>query len=263
MNVITMINEKGGVGKTTSAIHIASGLAIRGQRVLLIDTDAQAHSTYSLGQPDFGGLYRLLVQDAEWKEVLRAPDPTIWAGDNPAGSLYLLPSNIETRGIPQMIQDVDALYERLQELSDHIDTVVIDTSPTPSLLHAVIYYASDGVVFPAECEALSLDGLAKSAVRMRKESEKREYNGRPPLRLLGVQPTMYDGRTNAHEFGLSQIKTHFGEERTWNPISNRTIWRDAAYQRQTVFAYAPNSAGTNEAWEMIDQLENSLARINA
>ncbi|NWF71270.1 MAG: AAA family ATPase [Chloroflexi bacterium] len=114
MITFSLINEKGGIGKTTLATHIAAGLAIRGYRVLLIDADPQGHATFSFGLEKRGGLFDLLVRDAAFKDVLLAPPLTAFAPDPIRGRLFLLPSNVETRAIPNLIDDVTLLAKRLQ-----------------------------------------------------------------------------------------------------------------------------------------------------
>ena len=258
--VITLLNEKGGVGKTTLSVHIAAGLAIRGARVLLLDTDAQAHSTFQLGVKEFGGLYRLLAQESEWKDVLRVADPAAWAGEHvTSGALMVLPSNVETRVIPMVVDDVTLLRERLEEMSQYADVVVIDTSPTPSLLHSMIYLASDYMVYPSECEALALDGLAKSVYHMKKLQKTRQAAGLDSVKLLGVQPTKYDPRTNAHRYALNLIGKHFGQQLAWDAIPVRTVWRDAAFAKRTLFAYQPDHIGAVEAWGLVDRVMEGIS----
>lgn len=256
MRVVTLTNEKGGVGKTTVALHLAAGLALRDMRVLLIDSDSQAHCGQQLGMPERGGLYRLLVQEAEWKEVLQEPDMSAWAGpQGHIGRLLLLPSNIETRVIPLMINNPLLLAQRLEELRGVVDVVVIDTSPTPSLLQSVVYCASDAVLYPTKCEMLALDGLAKSTVHLLDQNKARALYGLPAVRLLGVLPTMYQD-TNAHRYGIELIEQHFGDSATWRPIAMRTIWRDREYVKKTMYAYAPEHEATAE----IDAVVERVAR---
>ena len=205
MKVITLTNEKGGVGKTTLALHIAAGLALMNKRVLLLDSDPQGHCANQLKVKEFGGLYRLLVQDEEWRNVLRMPDQDRWGGvggRSPGCELYVLPSNIETRGIPLMISDPLVLRERLAELNNAIDVVVIDTSPTPSLLQTVVYCATDNIIMPTQCERLSLDGLQKSTLHISHQNKAREGHGiAEPVELMGVVPTMVTN-TAAHAHGI-------------------------------------------------------------
>lgn len=259
--VITLLNEKGGVGKTTLSVHIAAGLAIRGERVLLIDADAQAQSTYLMQIPEFGGLYRLLAQDAEWKAVLQKPDPACWAGDHHTeGELAVLPSNVETRAIPMVVDNPRLLRERLDEMISRFDRVVIDTAPTPSMLHAMIYLATDAILYPTQCEALSMDGLRKSTMRVGAQDDIRGGNGLPPLRIMAVQPTMVTA-TRAHRLGLKAIRKHFGEM-VWAPIKKSTVWQDACHARKTLFAYAPDSRAAEQAWDLVERIvEHHAARL--
>lgn len=259
MQVVTLLNEKGGVGKTTSAVHIAAGLAIKGKKVLLIDSDAQGHSTSRLNMKEYGGLYRLLVQEAEWNTVLREAPPKEWAGGYTVqgdGQLVVLPSNVETRLIPMAVDDITLLRARLDEMSHYFDTVVIDTSPTPSLLHTMIYIASDMMVYPTQCQFLALDGLGKSIVHIQKMNDQRHALGLTPATLGGILPTMFDGRTDAHRHGMAKIKEHFGEA-VLPALRQLTAWRESEYKRQTLFAYAPGSEAENDMWSVIDALKIS------
>jgi chromosome partitioning protein len=258
MQVITLLNEKGGVGKTTLSINIGAGMAIRGKRVLLIDSDAQGSATSQLDLPDdMSGLYQLLVKDAEWNQVLREPQK--WAGTAEVkGRLLVLPGNGETRVIPMLVDDVRLLSERLAELDGHVDVVIVDTSPTPSLLHSMIYVASDYMVYPTQCELLSLRGLAKSVAHMQRMKDTRKAFNLDPTQLLGVQPTMFEAHTLAHKHGMELIQKQFGGA-TWRPIIDRTVWKQASFQQQTIFAYAPESEAALEMWEVLDNIEEGIA----
>lgn len=248
MKVITLTNEKGGVAKTTLALHLAAGLAIGGARVLLIDADAQAHCGQQLDVPEFGGLYRLIVQAAEWKDVLREPGVESWGENKKAkGRLLLLPSNHETSVIPLATSNIAALRQRLEEMRDVVDVVIVDTSPTPSLLHAMLYLATDWAIYPTKCEALSLKGLADSTRHMSEIDNTRKAYGLAAVKLMGVQPTMYQD-TNAHMYGLDLITEHFGQRAIWKPLAHRTIWRDREFAKKTLFAYAPTHPATDEMW---------------
>ncbi|GAB4527938.1 MAG: AAA family ATPase [Anaerolineae bacterium] len=264
MNVITLLNEKGGVGKTTVSRHIAAGLAIKGARVVLLDADAQANSTSQFQLEEENGMYELLVHDAEWSDVLRPVPLTAYAGpEGPAGELVILPSNVETRLIPMAIDDTTLLNERIQELKGWADYVVIDTSPTPSLLHGMIYMATNYMIYPTTCELLSLEGLNKSVGRLEVLNRNKQAYGLPEAHFMGVQPTMYDPRTNAHDYGLGLVVGEF-KRRVWPAIPTRTIWRDAAFARKTVFAYDTKDSKAkeeveNQVWAMVDRVTKGVS----
>jgi chromosome partitioning protein len=264
MYVITLLNEKGGVGKTTGATHLAAGFAIRGYRVLLIDADPQGHSTRQLRVGEYGGFYRLLIQDEEWNRVLRQPPAEAWHNGDAKGSLILLPGNEETRAVPLLTSDAMLLRERLEELKDlgteeapAPDIVVIDTAPTPSLTHAMINVATDYIVYPTQCEDLSLEGLAKSTKHMKQQNQIRRANGLGAARIGGVLPMMYDANTNAHKHGMGVIVKHFGDK-VGAPIGARTIFKQASYMKQTLFAFAPQDVATYEMWAAVDMVSEMM-----
>ncbi len=257
MKVLTLLNEKGGVGKTTLSAHIGAGLAQQGARVLIVDTDAQANLTSQFRVAETGGLYQLIVKEAAWRDVLTKPEVAGWSAGNPTGALYLLTSNIETRGIPLMVDDARILAERLEELEEHVDVVVIDTSPTPSLLHSMIYLASDYMIYPTQCEMLALGGVAKSVAHMTGNRSTRKAFGLVPTTLLAVQPMMFMSNTSAHQYGLEKIKAQFGAA-VWAPITARTIWREASYAQQTIFAYAPESPAAADMWQVVNNVKAGM-----
>lgn len=258
MKVITLLNEKGGVGKTTLSVHIAAGLAMRGARVALLDMDAQANATKSLGLKESPNVYQLLVREDEWADLLSEPNPRHWAGDaEVSGRLLVLTGNVETRLIPMAVSDAMILRERLTELAGHVDVVVIDTAPTPSLLHAMILFATDGVLYPTECESLSLDGIQKTLLHVNKLNQERNVKALGEVAMLGIQPTMY-GRTSAHDYGLELMASTF-KNRLYPAIPRRTVWTEASYHQQTVFGYAPESVATDEAWALVERVMKGMA----
>src|SRR5690606_2289735 len=123
MKVVTLLNEKGGVGKTTVATHIAAGLAIKGHRVLLADADPQGHATVMYGLTKEPGLYDLLVRNAPYQRVLRVISPELYEipGQAVEGKLYLLPSNVETRNIANSINNILIFRDRFLPLEGAID----------------------------------------------------------------------------------------------------------------------------------------------
>lgn len=260
MKVVTLLNEKGGVGKTTLATHIAAGLAIRGARVMLLDSDPQGHATFMMGAEKAPGLYDLLVREAPFSEVMRVIAPEQYAPipDEIHGSLFLIPANVEVRTIPLNAPNVMVMRERLQELIGAIDVVVVDTSPTPSLLHAMIYLATDAILYPTKLELLSFDGLLESLKHRQMIQKQRQQLGIEPINVMGIIPTMYRAKTVVHKHNLDALRQRYGAG-VWTPLQQRTIWTEAANERQLVFTYQPDSTAAAEAWELVQRVEEGIA----
>lgn len=260
MKTIVLSNAKGGVGKTSLATHVAAGLALRGQRVMLIDADAQGHATTSFKLKKEPGLYDLLVRDLDFEDVLRMPPLDTFSPEGAAitGTLYVLPSNLETRLIPMALEDALALRRKLVEVERLFDVVIIDTSPTPSLLHSVTYFASNYILYPTECENLSLDGLAETMRNLSSQNEERQRLHLGHIDCLGIQPTMYRVNTNGHDYGLSLLTKQF-KRLVYPAIPQRTVWVERAWAQQMLFAYAPDSDATVETWALIDRVQKGMA----
>lgn len=264
MQVITLLNEKGGVGKTTTSNTVAAGLAIAGYKVLLIDADPQGSLTESFGMKKFDGLVRLLAQEAEWTDVVRAIPSERWAGGyKEKGQLYVVPGHLNLRGLPAMLSDnFMILRERLEELEGGIDVVIIDTSPTPSVIHGLAYLASDAILFPVEAEYLAMRGLASSRQNMQRGNKSRQMHGLPPIHLLGVLPTKVEERTKNHSDNIALLNEHLPEGELLEPIMKRTVWRDASQNAVSIFAYKDGEAqrlAENEAWRVVEHVQGYLS----
>lgn len=255
MKVITLSNEKGGVGKSTISMHLAAGLAILGRRVLLIDADAQANTTIGLGLQKEPGFYELLVRNARWQSVIKVLPPESYEPPNhPAkGLLAVLPGNNETQLIQHKIQDAFAIVRRIAELKENLDYVIIDTSPTPSLLHGAIYLATDGILYPTLCETFSLQGLLETMDNVKGAPGKQ-------IRTLGIVPNMYRGKTVEHTENLAELQKEFGDL-VWDPLALRITWSEASTMRKTVFAIAPESAASEDAWRIVKRAEKVLSHV--
>lgn len=256
MKIITLINEKGGVGKTTLAIHIAAGLALRGYRVILADADAQGHATVSLGLKKAPGLYDLLVRGATFREVLIPADPARYTpeGSTCKGQLYVVPSNVETRSIPIQISDALAVSDRFRELEGMVDAVVFDTSPTPSLLHGSIYLATDAIIYPTKCEFLSFDGLIESFSHREMMQSTRAYLGLKTIEVMGIVPMMYRATTLVHQENLNKLKQRYGNK-VWPEVLMRTSWAEASTVGMLVYRFAPESSAARDAWSLVNRVE--------
>jgi len=264
MKVITFLNEKGGVGKTTLALHIAQASAAQGLRVMLIDADAQGHATLRSGLGKSAGLYDLMVRDAEWSQVAKAIPRDRWelpGGVSPeSGRLYVVPSNVETRNIAGAIDNVTRLAERLEELaySQSIDLVVIDTSPTPSLLHATIYLATDGIIFPTSLAFTSFDGLVEGMKhKLGADKGRKTRFELPAIDVLGIVPIMTRLNTNEQADNLSKLKEQFGDK-VWDDLPLRTLWTETESRMLPVWQLDSSHDATVEFWQLYKRLEQVI-----
>lgn len=264
MKVITFLNEKGGVAKTTKATTAACNLALRGYRTLLIDSDAQGHATISMGLKKEPALYDMLVREANLADVIKTVPYSSYGPRRDIeieSRLAIIPSNVETRNIPNSMSNGFYFAQCLEQLEAHFDYVIIDTSPTPSLLHTSIYVATDYIVYPTKLEALSLDGLFSSISHLNvanKEFKKR--NLRVPVKALGILPTITELGTVEHSENFAYLaENDVTKDLLMKPIAKRTIWREATAAKMSIFAYAPQSNEATIAHRMVEELLERMA----
>lgn len=256
MKVVSLLNEKGGVGKTTLSTHLAAGLAIRGNRVLLVDADPQGHATVAFGLEKEPLLHDLIVRDLPFDKAVRrvSPEYYVTPGQTIQGDLYVISSDMSTRVIPLMISNSMIVRNRFAELSDIMDWVIFDTAPTPSLLHGSIYMATDYIIYPTKCEYLSFDGLQESMKHRKEASEQRVNIGLEEVKVGGIVPMMYRAGTQADDKGIEMLRQNFGKH-LWPAIKLRTVWSQASFARRILFNYAPETKACAEAWRVVDLAE--------
>lgn len=258
MKTITIGNEKGGVGKTTTACHLAAGLAARGARVVLVDADPQGHVCRFWGIDKEPCLYNLLVRNAGFEECLRFIPGEQYGipGDRlPQGELWVLPGNVETRNIASSISDTGHIGMRFEELEDRFDVVIFDISPTPSLLHGTIYLATNGMIYPTRTETLSFDGLVEAWLHRESADRKRKSAySLPAIKVLGILPTMVKINTCEHQENLNALKQEF-KGLVWPHITERIIWSETTKYNRPVYALDPSSPAALDVWEIVDRVE--------
>ncbi|MBN2147054.1 MAG: ParA family protein [Anaerolineales bacterium] len=236
--IYTLVNQKGGVGKTTTAINLGAYLAYFGQRVLLVDLDPQANATSCLGvdkQHVKIGTYDVLIGST-------SAQPNIL--HNPRLKLSLLPSSPALAGaevelVPELARE-SKLKEALKPISDRYDYILIDCPPSLGILTLNgIVAARDGLIIPVQCEYLALEGigqLTQTISRIRAALF-------PELRLRGVVMTMYDGRTNLSSDVVAEVKRHFPDD-VFKTVIPRTVrLAEAPSYGQPISTYAPHSSG--------------------
>lgn len=243
--VIAMVNQKGGVGKTTSTVSLGAALAGYGRKVLLVDFDPQGALSISLGfNPNEMDLtvYNLLTQnDCHVGDVIISSD---------VENLDLLPSNIDLSAAElQLVSEVGreyALQRALAPVMDEYDIVLIDCQPSLGLLTLNALTAANEVIVPMECEYFALRGVAL----LKDTIDKVASRLNPNLRIMGVLPTMYDPRTLHSREVLNTVEQAFGDL-VFQTAINRTIkFPDAAVAGEPITAFAPGSSGA-QAYEQL------------
>jgi chromosome partitioning protein len=240
---IAVFNHKGGTGKTTTAVSIAAGLASRGRRVLLIDTDAQGNVAVSLNARSERSLYHVLVMG------LRVAD----AISNVRPNLDLLPSN-ETLAAAELYlagrQNRDrVLSERLAGASNGYDFVILDCSPSLSLMNQNALVFADSVLVPVACDYLSLVGVRQVIKTVKNVNALLHH----PVQIWGVLPTLYDARARISREAVSTLRAHFGE-RCLAPIRAAIKVKEAPAQGQTIFEYAAGSNAADDYNAVVDRI---------
>ncbi len=255
MRVITVGNEKGGVGKTTIASVIAGLLADEGHRVLYIDADAQGTGTQALGLEKEPCLYNWLVRNAPVKDVLRPVAEDVWKTDHaePGGLLAAVPSNVETRNIANSISGIRVLRNKLKALDSIFDFVVIDTSPTPSLLHGAIYIGTDFMLYVTQPHNWSVNGIEETMNHVAGDSETKEEFGYRGVRTLGIVPNMCKSNTIVGDAALEYLQENYNGQ-LWRPVRDRETWRQAGMMGQLVYKFAPNTDAAEDAYGLVEQL---------
>jgi chromosome partitioning protein len=235
--VYALVNQKGGVGKTTTAISLAAYMAEGGQRVLLVDLDPQANATACLGiaqsQVD-GGVYDVLIGGRPALEKIL---------HNTRLHLSLLPSSPALAGaqveLVSLPERESVLAKALAPVCDRYDYVLIDCPPSLGLLTVNALVAADGVLVPVQCEYLALEGLSSLAATL----QRARAGLAPRLKLRGIALTMFDSRTHLSQDVVQEVRRHFPGQvfRTVIPRSVRLA--EAPSHGLPISAYDPRSTG--------------------
>ena len=236
-NIVAIANQKGGVGKSTTAINLGAGLALQGESILIVDLDPQGNTSSGLGidrETIEMSMYDILVDGAPVADVL---EPTSVQG------LHVIPATIELAGaeidLVSMMSREMRLKNALGEIKDDYDYLLIDCPPSLGLLTINGLAAANEVLIPIQCEYYALEGVSQ----LTRNIELVQNSLNPQLTIEGVVLTMFDGRTTLSSDVVAQVRDHFGET-TYKTVIPRTVrLSEAPSYGEPIEAYDPMSRG--------------------
>jgi len=253
--IISIANQKGGVGKTTTSVNLSASLSQLGKKVLIVDTDPQGNATSGVGvnKADVDQcIYNVLVEDFQASEVIV---PT------PLSNLDIIPATIQLAGaeielVPTISREI-RLKKALDEVKDQYDYIIIDCPPSLGLLTLNALTASDSVIIPVQCEYYALEGLSQllNTIRLVQKHLNKD------LMIEGVLLTMLDARTNLGIEVTAEVKKYF-QDTVYKTIVPRTIrLGEAPSHGEPIITYDPKSKGAEVYFELAKEVMESGERV--
>jgi len=249
--IIAIANQKGGVGKTTSAMNLSAGLGVLEKKVLLVDTDPQANSTSGVGYDPReieNGIYECLIGKVKAKDIIL---------ETKSPNLFLLPAHIDLGGAELELVNLEnrehMMKNALSEIIDDFDYIIIDCAPSLGLLTLNSLTSAHSLIIPIQCEYFALEGLGKllNTVKI----VQRRLN--PELTIEGLLLTMYDTRLRLSNQVVEEVKTHF-QDLVFKTIIHRNVTLgEAPSYGETIIVHDSTSKGAinylNLSQEIIDK----------
>ena len=247
--VIAVVNQKGGVGKTTTTVNLSAALAKKGKKVLLIDEDPQGNATSGVGvnKKQEKSIYDVIINETELEETIV---------ESSIKKLFVCPSNINLAGaevelVPMMARE-NKLKAKLDLIKDKFDYILIDCPPSLGLLTINALTAADSIIIPIQCEYYALEGVGQlmNTVNLIKQQLNKE------LYIEGVVLTMNDARTNLSNQVISEVKKYFKDNVYKTIIPRNVKLSEAPSYGMPITAYAPRSKGAR----CYEKLANELLK---
>jgi chromosome partitioning protein len=246
--VIAIANQKGGVGKTTTAINLGAGLASKGKRVLLVDIDPQGNTTSGVGvrRPSIKRcIYDVLVSGIPMETIILQTE---------VKNMWIAPASIQLAGaeielVPSMSRE-DKLRQRMHDIRDQYDYILIDCPPSLGLLTVNALTAADSILVPIQCEYYALEGLSQLVNTIK--LVQRHLN--KSLKLEGALLTMYDPRTNLAAQVVSEVRAYFGNQVYETIIPRNVRLSEAPSHGLTILDYDPRSKGAETYMQLTEEV---------
>ena len=247
--IIAVVNQKGGVGKTTTAVNVSAILAKKGKKVLLIDSDPQGNATSGVGVDKNIGrsIYDVIINDVNLDEAIFK---------TPIRNLFLCPSNINLAGaeveLVSMMSREQRLKLKIEECDEKFDYIIIDCPPSLGLLTINAFTAANSLLIPIQCEYYALEGVGQlmNTINLVKKQLNKE------LYIEGVVLTMSDDRTNLSKQVINEVKTYFKNNVYKTIIPRNVKLSEAPSYGMPITVYSPKSKGS----KCYEKLTNEILR---
>lgn len=250
--IISFANQKGGVGKTTSAVNVAASLGVLGYRVLLVDLDPQGNATSGVGISKKAQKYTI-------NDILGGSVPAVdTIVETEYKNISIIPANIALAGAEFELfnqgKSEDKMKKAFEPLSDKFDYIIIDCPPSLGMLTVNAMVASDGVVIPMQCEYFALEGLSQLTITISKL--KKAYN--PKLNITGILITMFNKRLLLSQQVINELKKHYPDKLFETQISRNVKLSEAPGFGAPVYYHDKRSKGSEEYLAVAKELASRI-----
>ena len=246
--IIAFANQKGGVGKTTSAVNIAASVGILGKSVLLIDLDPQGNTTSGVG------INKKNLKSTSYELLIDEIDAAQAIVETEFKNLSVIPSNISLAGAEFDLYQLDnreyRLKKQLEAVKDNYDYIFIDCPPSLGMITVNALAGADAVIIPMQCEYYALEGLSQLMITIRKI--KQLYN--PELEICGILITMFNGRLILTMQVISELKKYYSDKLFKTPVSRNVKLSEAPSFGKPVYYHDKSSKGAVEYLEVAKEL---------